>query len=310
MDIVSKKDVEIFFTSSSAITFTNIGYDYRTKKIIDHNNGLSDLTHKIIRMSDFSRVLEGTVAKYVEAYLKLNITYGGFYFDEPTKRFIQNRAVIRKDDKEPWYIGHSLYYFLTISPPLFFDIADELGILVGEYFPEFKGIEKTILRSIFHDLENYESVKRLGELLRMVKERIGKQTSDAIIARLQTIEIPDKRLAFLPEDLPTFLVFPLNAGVEFASSDKDIENKGIQYLNPDKNKKDLAMKANGNGGIDLDLEKIALQTKDNGEAISFNIDLATLQRLQNASGVTPIIVGIHSLGSLQQFMGVPDPAMK
>jgi hypothetical protein len=64
------------------------------------------------------------------------------------------------------------------------------------------------------------------------------------------------------------------------------------------------------GGIDLNPSKINLETKDNGGAIKFNLDPAMLQRMQNASGVTPVIVGISSLGSLQQFMGVPDPVIK
>jgi hypothetical protein len=61
---------------------------------------------------------------------------------------------------------------------------------------------------------------------------------------------------------------------------------------------------NKNGGIDLDPEKMNIVTKSSGESIQFNLDPAMLQRLQNSSGVTPVIVSVHALDSLQQFMGV------
>ncbi len=40
------------------------------------------------------------------------------------------------------------------------------------------------------------------------------------------------------------------------------------------------------------------------------MDTAMLQRLQGSSGVTPFIVGIHSLDSLPQFMGLSTPVAK
>ena len=60
------------------------------------------------------------------------------------------------------------------------------------------------------------------------------------------------------------------------------------------------------GGIDLNPSKIDMVTKTNGDAIKYNLDPAMLQHLQNASGVTPVIVGIHSLESLASFMGVQN----
>ena len=64
------------------------------------------------------------------------------------------------------------------------------------------------------------------------------------------------------------------------------------------------------GGIDLDPSKIDMTTKNTDEEIKFNIDAAMLQRLQSASGVTPVIVGIHALDSLPQFMNVQTPMAK
>ena len=58
------------------------------------------------------------------------------------------------------------------------------------------------------------------------------------------------------------------------------------------------------GGIDLNSSKIDMFKKSSGEEVKFNMDFAMFQRLQNASGVTPIIVGVYSLDSLQQFLGI------
>mgnify|MGYP001766801363 CR=1 FL=1 len=58
------------------------------------------------------------------------------------------------------------------------------------------------------------------------------------------------------------------------------------------------------GGIDLDPSRIHMATKSSGAEINFSFDSAMFQRLQNASGVTPVIIDIRPLGSLQQFMGV------
>ena len=59
-----------------------------------------------------------------------------------------------------------------------------------------------------------------------------------------------------------------------------------------------------NGGIDLNSTQIDLTSKGNGDADNFDIDPALLKRMQNAPGVTPVIVGIHSLDSLQQFLEI------
>ncbi len=56
------------------------------------------------------------------------------------------------------------------------------------------------------------------------------------------------------------------------------------------------------GGIDLDPAQLDLQTRVDGESASFVIDPALLERVKNAPGVTPVIVGIHALDSLRQFL--------
>ncbi len=61
---------------------------------------------------------------------------------------------------------------------------------------------------------------------------------------------------------------------------------------------------NAPGGIDLTPSKMDIAARNSGEAIHFNIDHAMLQRLQNASGVTPVIINIQPLGSLPQFFGL------
>ncbi len=60
------------------------------------------------------------------------------------------------------------------------------------------------------------------------------------------------------------------------------------------------------GGIDLNPSKISITTKKQGEEMEFNIDPVMLQRIKDASGVTPVIIGIHPLNnSLQEFFEIP-----
>ena len=64
------------------------------------------------------------------------------------------------------------------------------------------------------------------------------------------------------------------------------------------------------GGIDFNSSKIDMTIRNSGEEIKFDINSAVFQRLQNALGLTPVIVGIHSLDNLSAFLGVQTPAVK
>ncbi|MBF0331714.1 MAG: hypothetical protein HQL17_07230 [Candidatus Omnitrophica bacterium] len=58
------------------------------------------------------------------------------------------------------------------------------------------------------------------------------------------------------------------------------------------------------GGIDLDPTQMDVITQSSAEAVKFDIDPKILQQLQSSSGITPVVVGIHSLDSLRQFLGL------
>ncbi len=64
------------------------------------------------------------------------------------------------------------------------------------------------------------------------------------------------------------------------------------------------------GGIDLDPARMDMATQDSGEEPGFKIDPAMLRQIQDAAGVTPVIVGIDPLDSLPRFMGVQAPVVK
>ncbi len=69
------------------------------------------------------------------------------------------------------------------------------------------------------------------------------------------------------------------------------------------------------GGIDFKPDKVdsvfavqmdsRLRGNDNA-GIKFNIDPAMLERLQNASGFTPVIINIVPLDDLRLFLGIND----
>ena len=61
---------------------------------------------------------------------------------------------------------------------------------------------------------------------------------------------------------------------------------------------------NNTGGIDLTLKRMDLQTTGSGEGITFNIDPAMLQKLQDAKGFVPVIMDIQPLNNLPEFLGV------
>ncbi|MBF0387102.1 MAG: hypothetical protein HQL20_04515 [Candidatus Omnitrophica bacterium] len=68
-------------------------------------------------------------------------------------------------------------------------------------------------------------------------------------------------------------------------------------------RKDSSMSDNA-GGINLDPAQLDLKTKNNDGEIKFDLDPAMLQRVQNVSGVTPVILNILPLGSLQKFLDI------
>ena len=59
------------------------------------------------------------------------------------------------------------------------------------------------------------------------------------------------------------------------------------------------------GGIDLAADKISLEVKNSGEGIEFDLDPDILQRIQNAAGITPVVIGLQPLESLSEFLGAP-----
>ena len=50
-----------------------------------------------------------------------------------------------------------------------------------------------------------------------------------------------------------------------------------------------------NGGIDLAQSRVGLELQREGQSVEFTFDPSMIHRLQNASGLMPVILGIHSL---------------
>ena len=60
------------------------------------------------------------------------------------------------------------------------------------------------------------------------------------------------------------------------------------------------------GGIDLTPANMNLQMQNNGAGIKFHLDPAQLAQLQNAPGFVPVIINIHPLTSLSDFLGINE----
>jgi len=79
-----------------------------------------------------------------------------------------------------------------------------------------------------------------------------------------------------------------------------------ELLGPASNNK--AMRSNRQGGIDLTVADMNLQTQNEGEEIKFHLDPAMLARLQNAPGFVPVIINIQPLEDLSLFLGLQKEA--
>ncbi|MBF0387932.1 MAG: M48 family metalloprotease [Candidatus Omnitrophica bacterium] len=67
------------------------------------------------------------------------------------------------------------------------------------------------------------------------------------------------------------------------------------------------------GGIDFNPENMEMMVQGglgDGQGMRFNIDPALLEQIRNARGFTPVIIDIHSVSSVQKFLGLNDSADK
>jgi signal transduction histidine kinase len=75
---------------------------------------------------------------------------------------------------------------------------------------------------------------------------------------------------------------------------------------------DKAQAANSaqKGGIDLTRDKMGLKVQGAGDGVQFNFDPVMIQQLQNASGLTPVVIDIHPMATtVPMFLGIKeDPA--
>ncbi|MFH0753033.1 MAG: Fic family protein [Candidatus Omnitrophota bacterium] len=80
--------------------------------------------------------------------------------------------------------------------------------------------------------------------------------------------------------------------------------EGVRVLGA---KNDSAQSGDIKGGIDLNPSSIDMAVKSAGEGIQFKVDPAMFERMKNASGITPVIIGIHPVGSFQKFFEISLP---
>lgn len=59
------------------------------------------------------------------------------------------------------------------------------------------------------------------------------------------------------------------------------------------------------GGIDLTRDRMNVQINSQGKGVPYTFDPAMIQRLENATGITPTIIDIRPMTmTVQSFMGV------
>jgi len=129
----------------------------------------------------------------------------------------------------------------------------------------------------------------------------------SIVHLMQLRTIMDKKgilRMFPPNNSPVELLKAVFPSVRVID-EQDGDYEGAFYAEASlANKKDLAMVRNG--GIDFDPNKMDLNIQNSSNGIKFNVDPAMLQRIQNASGFTPVIVNIRPMTDLRIFLGLTD----
>jgi len=140
-----------------------------------------------------------------------------------------------------------------------------------------------------------------AELKRMMQRLIATKSADANLVERCLTRLSEKELPRVQRDADELYAQLRGALNEKPQMAKVIMPDGAMAAI------DAAEISNSNqkGGIDFNPDKLELKIQNNGTQIVFHIDPATLQRMQNASGVLPVIIGIQSLKSLTEFMGVP-----
>ena len=99
----------------------------------------------------------------------------------------------------------------------------------------------------------------------------------------------------------SYVYFVTTKGSE---DNEDVDTRADSSMGFLKKNSDQAMP--NNGGIDLDPGKMNLNAQKAGGEIKFDVDPAQLQQMQNAAGFSPVIIGIHPLNSLNDFLGLAD----
>jgi hypothetical protein len=131
--------------------------------------------------------------------------------------------------------------------------------------------------------ERYDRYQSLPDLHRIIVKKILKAAVKA------DFPLPEANNTFM-EKLFTKLEMP----VSWAEYHKALTDR-TQIT-------DLAQK----GGIDLNPELMDLRTRSDGGAIRFNLDPVLMQKLEDAPGLTPVIIDIRPTEDLQMFLGLKE----
>jgi len=128
----------------------------------------------------------------------------------------------------------------------------------------------------------------------------------------QNRSLTDRLIDIIPRSIGTGFVF---SGVAFSKVMADKTGGGI--LDVHKIKKTLSgqlakIMHTANGGIDLSAANNYLQTKTDAAStagkngIKFYLSPSMLKQLQNAPGFTPVVVGMHPMTDIKQFLGIEN----
>jgi hypothetical protein len=181
-------------------------------------------------------------------------------------------------------------FYRELSPPKTVPIFMNFSETLND--GEVKKAAQKLYQELFGNLPSPELIRIPDEVI----QRHRKDYSDSDVDKAQTTNV--ERNGNAGGGLAT------RTREESAHLTEQLGTQSEQSNHPGRQGFDNAMKENVKGGIDFNPEKIAFKTQNIGEAINFTIDPAMLQRMQNASGVTPVIISVQPLDNFSKFLGV------
>ncbi|MEI8012526.1 MAG: hypothetical protein WCI27_08645 [Candidatus Omnitrophota bacterium] len=209
-----------------------------------------------------------------------------------------DRSLVRGD-------GNVMYQsLLTPSAQPSLDISPRQLIEASKHF---KNKERFLNNEII--VRNSSSLQPIAIIL-MVRSQRFLDFSDTLYCLREWEQYKEIRNVMEAGGLPVIIVGEKNAPLEDARKIFLTEFSNFNETRPYVFEKKDSAAQHGTGGVDLNPSRMAMVVNQGGAPFEFDLDPAVMARLRDASGISPVIIGIRPVESLAIFMGTPKSTLK